>query len=127
VATMGALGASVNLVTATSAYWLEMDWSPMTLVQSEKRHHRHGNTASRVYSNYLAIEGTADQRMTDVLIEKMRETLAVLGHTDPTVQFLGMLTAEEPATGGAALEAFARQFTTGDYDDPADISQHTRQ
>jgi hypothetical protein len=82
VATLGAMGQSVNLTTADAAHFIEIDWAPLTTGQAEARHWRFGNKNDQVFSTYLTIPGTVDDRISQVLLEKLEESDLVLDGMD---------------------------------------------
>lgn len=79
VATLATASESVNLTTADSAYFFEFDWAPRRLVQAEKRHHRPGNPNETVYAHYITLKGTIEDRIANVLLEKIQDHESALG------------------------------------------------
>ena len=86
VTTLGAMSSAVNLTTADAAVFVEYDWAPLNVQQAEGRHHRHGSRYSKVYAYYLRVPGTIDERIAEVLLEKMREAEKVIGADSQTDQ-----------------------------------------
>ena len=110
VATQGALNFAVNLTTAYSAIFVEYDWAPVSLVQSEKRHHRPGNPLEEVTASYLVIPGTTDDDIAEALYEKIEEEELVFGASGGLEQ-VGQLTKHGVVTSSSdALEELARSI-----------------
>ena len=78
-ATIGAGATAISLTTAQAALFVEYDWTPLNVVQAEKRHHRFGNTHGHVRAHYLTLEGTDDERMLNVLLYKADSSEKILG------------------------------------------------
>lgn len=91
VATLAAMGASVNLTSVEAAVFLEYDWAPLVMNQAEARHHRVGNTRDVVYAYYLRAPGTIEERLVQVLREKLEESLLVVGEHSQLGQMEALL------------------------------------
>jgi hypothetical protein len=75
-----AAGTGLTLTSASTVIFAEMYWVPGDLQQAEDRVHRVGQSCS-VDCNYLLLAGSIDDRMWDMLQNKMRTTGQILnGH-----------------------------------------------
>lgn len=64
-----AAGMGITLTAASTVVFCELDWSPASMIQAEDRAHRIGQKDS-VLVQHLVIDGSIDQRMSKILIEK---------------------------------------------------------
>lgn len=69
IATIGAGGMGLNLQFADTLLFVEMDFSPMLMLQAEDRIHRAG-MKSDVNINYMVAEDTYDEKLFRLLISK---------------------------------------------------------
>ena len=90
VATMGALSTAVNLTTAQAAVFVELSWAPIDIQQAEARHHRPGNRNEKVYSYYLTVPGTIEDRIAEVLVEKLEQHEEIFGCSSQHDQILSL-------------------------------------
>ena len=76
VAQIAAAGVGLTLTRASTALFVETDWTPALVVQAEDRIHRISQTAS-VELVTLVAAGTLDERIHDTLAKTIRvlETL----------------------------------------------------
>jgi SWI/SNF-related matrix-associated actin-dependent regulator 1 of chromatin subfamily A len=64
-----AAGMGITLTAASTVVFMELDWSPASMIQAEDRAHRIGQPES-VLVQHLVIDGSIDQRMSKILIDK---------------------------------------------------------
>jgi SWI/SNF-related matrix-associated actin-dependent regulator 1 of chromatin subfamily A len=70
-------GVGVTLTAASSAVFVEADWTPANLVQAEDRLHRIGqDNAVSLY--YIVLPDSIDKRVVELLAEKESQTGGVL-------------------------------------------------
>lgn len=70
VGNMQAAGVGITLTAASTVAFAELDWTPANVLQSEDRCHRIGQHDSvNVY--HLVFDGSLDQRMAELLVQKM--------------------------------------------------------
>ena len=69
IATIGAAGVGITLTAASTAVFVELDWTPALMRQAEDRLHRIGAQDS-VHVQYLVFEESMDARLAKVLSEK---------------------------------------------------------
>lgn len=67
--TIGAAGVGLTLTASSYVVFAELDWVPGNVTQAEDRAHRIGQSES-VLIQHLVLEGSMDQRMAEVLVEK---------------------------------------------------------
>jgi uncharacterized protein (DUF3820 family) len=77
VGSLRASGLGISLTAASHVVFVEMDWSPSIVQQAEDRCHRVGQTAS-VLVQYLFFEGTIDEHLSQLLVEKQRTVAATI-------------------------------------------------
>ncbi|GIV86105.1 MAG: hypothetical protein KatS3mg054_0134 [Chloroflexus sp.] len=78
VATMSSVGVGVDFVGADSCIFVELDWVPSTLLQAEDRLHRISQSKP-VTCYYLVFKRSIDERITNVLMQKIEESRVGLG------------------------------------------------
>lgn len=71
VGSIRAAGLGITLTAASLVVFSELDWTPAAMVQAEDRLHRIGQRDS-VLVQHLVIDGSIDQRMAAILIEKQQ-------------------------------------------------------
>lgn len=71
IGSIRAAGLGLTLTAASIVIFAELDWTPAAMVQAEDRLHRIGQKSS-VLVQHLVIDGSIDQRMANILIEKAR-------------------------------------------------------
>ena len=86
VGSIGALNAAANLLTCKAAYFVELDWAPINMVQAEKRHHRPGSKFDKVEAYYLVIEDSIDSDIADKLLVKVAEAEELFGKSGTVSQ-----------------------------------------
>jgi SNF2 family DNA or RNA helicase len=91
VGTIGALNAAANLLTCRAAYFVELDWSPINIVQAEKRHHRPGNVHSECLVTYFTVPGTIDEVIATKLLVKVEEAEDLFGASGQVAQMTALL------------------------------------
>ncbi len=72
----GSLG--ISLTHATIVVFAELDWTPVIHAQCEGRLHRIGQER-QVLAYYLVAEGTLDEKVVEVLVDKTEEISGILG------------------------------------------------
>ena len=77
VGSIGAAGLGITLTAASLVIFAELDWTPSRMVQAEDRLHRLGQH-SPVHVQHLVVDGSIDQRMSQMLIDKAAVIDAVL-------------------------------------------------
>ena len=82
VGSIKAAGVGLTLTAASVVLFVELDWTPAAMVQAEDRLHRIGQMSS-VLVHHLVIDGSIDQRMSQVLIAKADIIGQVLDGTTP--------------------------------------------
>lgn len=91
VATIGALNAAANLLTCKAAYFVELDYAPINIIQAEKRHHRPGSLHSRVEAHYFTIPDSIDEDISKVLLAKVEESERLFGQSGTVEQISSLL------------------------------------
>jgi hypothetical protein len=79
IASIGAASSAISLTSCGLSIFVEQDWAPLQMQQSEARTHRFGQRHPECLSLYLCIPGTIDGRVAEVLLEKASEAERVLG------------------------------------------------
>lgn len=69
VGSIRAAGLGLTLTAASVVLFAELDWTPAAMVQAEDRLHRIGQKDS-VLVHHLVIDGSIDQKMAQILIDK---------------------------------------------------------
>ena len=69
VGTIRAAGVGITLTAASNVIFGELDWVPGNITQSEDRCHRIGQTDT-VFVRHLVLEGSLDERMAQIIVEK---------------------------------------------------------
>jgi SWI/SNF-related matrix-associated actin-dependent regulator 1 of chromatin subfamily A len=80
VGTQRSAGQGITLTAATQIIFVEFDWSPKVLEQAEDRCHRIGQTAPLLV-RYLYVDGTLDEHMATVLVDKLTKMDTLFGGT----------------------------------------------
>lgn len=69
IGSIRAAGLGITLTAANVVCFAELDWTPAAMVQAEDRLHRIGQE-DKVLVQHLVIDGSIDQRMSEILISK---------------------------------------------------------
>ena len=77
VAGLRAGNVGINLTTASYVIFAELDWSPAIHRQAEDRLHRIGQK-NTVFAYYLVGNGTLDEHVADILVDKSYEIDTIL-------------------------------------------------
>lgn len=77
VGSIRAAGLGLTLTAASVVLFAELDWTPAAMVQAEDRLHRIGQKDS-VLVHHLVIDGSIDQKMAQILIDKAAMIDAIL-------------------------------------------------
>lgn len=93
IASVAAASAGISLSNADAAVFVDLDWTPLNLIQAEKRHHRFGSHLTSLYTYYLVVPDTIDTMMAQALVEKQEDTERSLG-VDGTVEQMKLLLGE---------------------------------
>lgn len=86
IAGMRAGNLGINLTTASYVIFAELDWSPAIHRQAEDRLHRMGQQKT-VFAYYLEGEGTYDEHVSEVLVDKKVEIDEILGDKTKTEDY----------------------------------------
>lgn len=98
ITTIGAGGMGLNLQFAEQLMFVEMDFSPMQMLQAEDRIHRAGMTGG-ANIHYLVAEDTYDEKLFRLLISKYGMANRVIdGVIDPNENLFGELFKQTRAT-----------------------------
>jgi hypothetical protein len=97
IASIGAAATAISLTTARAAVFVELDWTPMNLIQAEKRHYRFGNVFPDVATYYMVSQVGVDRQMMRALLEKAAASETALGQDGSLEQMRALLDEEEPA------------------------------
>jgi hypothetical protein len=122
VATGHAFGEALNLDTADAALFVMLPYTPGQLRQWEGRFHR-ASTKKPVIIYYVIAEGTVDEHIASILIEKLpavekiAEDSEVQGLKDVLANIDPNQSPEEFATKVLGLIDAGVPFDFGDYDD----------
>jgi SNF2 family DNA or RNA helicase len=97
VASVAAASAGISLSNAEAAIFVDLDWTPLNLIQAEKRHHRFGSFLPELWTYYLTARGTIDDAMALSLTEKQEDSEASLGEDGTLGQMRALLGESENA------------------------------
>ncbi len=86
VGSIQAAGVGITLTRASEALFVEMDWTPAMVLQSEDRIHRIGQDAQQVCYTNLIAANTLDERIHDVLFAKGGVLTALMDGDHAVVQ-----------------------------------------
>ena len=90
-----AAGTGFTMTAGTIVVFAELDWVPARVEQAEDRAHRRGQT-EMVLVQHLAVEGSLDVRLVEVLLQKQLVVGAALDHeTLPEFMSIETLLAQE--------------------------------
>ena len=88
LATEASFSAAVSLTTAEAEVFLEFSYSPLDLQQAEKRVHRPGSPFDEVHAYYVRASQTVEDRILNVLLDKVGEVEEVFGREPQTLQIV---------------------------------------
>jgi SNF2 family DNA or RNA helicase len=109
VASIGAAATAIALTTAKAAVFVELDWTPMNLIQAEKRHYRFGNVFPEISTTYLVAPMVgAERQMIAALLEKAEASELALD-VDGSVDQMRALLAEEPPTEKSLVDRWLKE------------------
>jgi SNF2 family DNA or RNA helicase len=91
VASVAAASTGISLANAHAAVFIDLDWTPLNLIQAEKRHHRFGSFLPKLYTYYIQAKGTIDDHMARALIEKQVDSEVSLGEDGSLAQMRALL------------------------------------
>ena len=95
IANITAGGTGFTMTAGTIVVFAELDWVPARVEQGEDRCHRRGQT-EMVLVQHLAVEGSLDVRLVEVLLQKQMVVEAALEHTTlPEFMSIETLLAQE--------------------------------
>lgn len=89
----------INLTNASVVVFSELDWTPAIHRQAEDRAHRIGQT-HQVLAYYLIADGTLDEKVAEILVDKADEISSILGdsteldNTQPAIAAMQELRAK---------------------------------
>ena len=105
VGSIRAAGLGITLTAASLVTFAELDWTPAAMVQAEDRLHRIGQRDA-VLVQHLVVDGSIDQRMSALLIQKSEMIDAILdGKLPPEAQqsvLDGVLQVQSAGKDGSA-------------------------
>lgn len=88
-----AAGVGITLTAASHVVFAELDWVPANLSQAEDRCHRIGQLDS-VLVQHLVVDGSLDQRMASLLIEKQEVIKKALDDQSEMIEYPGFEIAD---------------------------------
>lgn len=107
VATMEVVAVGIDLSAGNVAIFIDLDYIPGKLLQVEDRQHRQGQrNAVTIY--YIAVENTLDERVANLLIEKLTQLESVAGLDSDAADLKANLGREEDI-----LDALVRRIAAG--------------
>ena len=77
IASIQAMGVGITLTAASRVIFVEQSWTPAEMEQAESRLHRIGQ-ANAVFSQYLVVRDSIDEKILSAVVSKMRVIEAVL-------------------------------------------------
>jgi SNF2 family DNA or RNA helicase len=93
IASIGAAATAISLTTAKAAVFVELDWTPMNLIQAEKRHYRFGNVFKDITTIYVVSQVGSDRQMLQALFDKAEASEVALG-VDGSLEQMRILLGE---------------------------------
>jgi hypothetical protein len=97
IASIAAASQAMGFTTAGLSICVELDWAPLQMQQLEKRTHRFGQIHPHCEMIYCVLEGTIDETISEVLLEKAKEAEDVLGEDGQVEQMSTLLGAADAA------------------------------
>lgn len=94
IASIAAASTGISLSNARAAQFVDLDWTPLNLLQAEKRHHRFGSLLPELWTTYYVVPGTVDEAMALSLMEKQGESEGALGKDGSLEQMRSLLDEE---------------------------------
>ena len=94
IASVAAASTGISLSNARAAQFVDLDWTPLNLIQAEKRHHRFGSFYPELWTDYYVVPGTVDEAMALSLAEKQEESEGALGEDGSLAQMRLLLDSE---------------------------------
>jgi hypothetical protein len=94
IASIAAASTGISLSNARAVQFVDLDWTPLNLLQAEKRHHRFGSLHSELWTDYYVVPGTVDEDMALALTEKQEESEGALGKDGSLEQMRALLDEE---------------------------------
>lgn len=111
IASIAAAGTGISLSNARLAVFIDLDWTPLNIIQAEKRHDRFGNYWPSIETWYEIVPGTVDELMVEALIEKQRDSETSLGRDGTLNQMIQLLgEGAEPQTGQEIICSMAERM-----------------
>lgn len=95
IASVAAASTGISLSNARAAQFVDLDWTPLNLIQAEKRHHRFGSFHKELWTTYYVVPGTVDEDMASALMEKQGESEEALGKDGSFEQMRALLGEED--------------------------------
>lgn len=112
IASISAAGAGIALSNARAAVFVDLDWTPLNIVQAEKRHHRFGSHLSSLDTHYLVAPGTIQDDMAMALFDKQMDAEAVFGEDGTVAQMRSLLDEEVELSETEVIEQLANRLWT---------------
>ena len=100
IGSIKAAGVAITLTAASLVVFAELDVVPGNLTQAEDRAHRRGQDQS-VLIQHIVLDGSYDQRMAEIVVEKQANLDAALDHKErlPEVEGLVVPPAADKVSG----------------------------
>ena len=95
IGTIRAAGVGITLTASSTVIFGELDWVPGNVSQAEDRCHRIGQTDT-VFVRHLVLEGSLDERMAQIIIDKQEVIDKALDNTPAPIAGPEFCTVEEP-------------------------------
>jgi len=109
IAGIAAASTAISLTTCGLQIFLEHDWAPLQMQQSEARCYRYGQKHKKCLSMYIVVPGTIDEHIANVLLEKAKESEKVLGE-DGQVKQIKTLLAHKEETDDEFIKRMAQKY-----------------
>jgi hypothetical protein len=110
VASVAAASTGISLSNADAAIFVDLDWTPLNLIQAEKRHHRFGSFLPELWTYYLQARGTIDDAMGFALVGKQEDSEQALGEDGSLAQMKALLGEEEPLSEQEVIANLAKRM-----------------
>jgi SNF2 family DNA or RNA helicase len=110
IASVAAASMGISLNNAEAAVFIDLDWTPLNLLQAEKRHHRFGSFMPELVSYYMVVPGSIDEQMAQALVEKQEDSEEVLGEDGSVDQMKFLLDKANEMSETEIIQAMARRM-----------------
>ncbi len=105
IGTIRAAGVGITLTASSTVVFGELDWVPGNVSQAEDRCHRIGQ-AGTVFVRHLVLEGSLDERMAQIIVEKQEVIDKALDTTPKPIDASEFTVTED-------LERIAKKYPVG--------------